>query len=639
MRVLGDEIDLADALGVHLEGDLLRRQFAVDVLAAGHRGRVVIEQLVGDVGAGGDRLADRQRAGMEIGAVAEIGEDMLFLGEGRHAHPRHALAAHMREGLGVAVHPQRHEVAADAGEGAAAFRHLGRGVVRTARAEIRRAGNGRDRLHLSCLPAIEPVGLGAQHLGDLRIEIKPKQAFAQRACQRSDGKLGGEGQEALVVIVHLADDARADVVAPVEQLLLDLVLDDLAPFLDDEDLFEPDRKLTHTFRLQRPGHADLVETNADLGRNLLGNPEFAQRLADILVALAGCHDAVAGIRRIQGNAVDLVGAGERNRRIALVVLQAQVLLIAIVGPADVEATRRHLEVGGDDEGLHLVGEVDLGRGLHGLGDHLHADPATGVARHRDTQQAHLDHFMDAGGIEIGHQRGNKGVVGLMRDGRGLCAVVVAGKHQHAAILGRTCRVGVAEDVAAAVDAGPLAVPDADHAIILRAGGQAELLRTPDRGRRQVLVHAGLELDVVLLEVFSRCEELLVITAERRAAVARNEACRIQPHRAVAPDLGHGQAHQRLDTRQEDVACPLGVFLVETDRTLVDSHLSPRKPWSFRPILVSGSSCLEPVYVGFFIRRDTNLAPKAPSPKIATSCPGDRQPISIYVAQRAWRETA
>ena len=93
------------------------------------------------------------------------------------------------------------------------------------------------------LPAVEPVGLGAQHRGDFGIEIKSKQPFGQRTGKRGDAELGGEGEEALVVVVHLADDARADVVAPVEQLLLDLVLDDLAALLDDEDLFEPDGEL------------------------------------------------------------------------------------------------------------------------------------------------------------------------------------------------------------------------------------------------------------------------------------------------------------------------------------------------------------------------------------------------------------
>src|SRR5215470_2914076 len=138
---------------------------------------------------------------------------------------------------------------------------------------------------------------------------------------------------------------------------------------------------------------------------------------------------------------------------------------------------------------------------------------------------------------------------------------------------------MAENVAAAVDAGALAVPDADHAVVFGAGRQAELLRAPDRGGGQVLVHAGLEFDVVLLEMLARCKELLVVAAKGGATVTGDEACGIQPHGAVAPDLGHWQADQRLQACHKDVASALGVFLVETDRTLVDSHCSPRKSWS------------------------------------------------------------
>src|SRR6201988_4087568 len=102
-----------------------------------------------------------------------------------------------------------------------------------------------------------------------------------------------------------------------------------------------------------------------------------------------------------------------------------------------------------------------------------------------------------------------------------------------------------ENIAAAVDAGALAVPDADHAVVLGAGRQAELLRAPDRGGGQVLVHAGLELDVVLFEMFSRGKELRVVAAKGRAAVTGDEACGIQPHGAVAPDLGHWQGGTSL----------------------------------------------------------------------------------------------
>ena len=84
-------------------------------------------------------------------------------------------------------------------------------------------------------------------------------------------------------------------------------------------------------------------------------------------------------------------------------------------------------------------------------------------------------------------------------------MVVAGQAQHAAVFRRAGGIAVPEHVAAAVDAGALAVPDADHAVMAGALRQIELLRTPDRGGRQILVHAGLEFDVVLLEVFSRGE--------------------------------------------------------------------------------------------------------------------------------------
>ena len=45
----------------------------------------------------------------------------------------------------------------------------------------------------------------------------------------------------------------------------------------------------------------------------------------------------------------------------------------------------------------------------------------------------------------------------------------------AAVLGCAGVVGVAEDIAGAVDAGPLAVPDAEHAVVLAFAAQLGLL--------------------------------------------------------------------------------------------------------------------------------------------------------------------
>ena len=137
--LVGDDGDALDALGPNLAGDHVDGEVAFMRLAAGHGDGVVVEDLVGDVGVGREREAHRQNAGMIVGAVAEILEDVVALGERRLADPLRALAAHLGEADGRAVHPQRHEMAADAGRRDRAFRHLGRGIVRAARAEERRA--------------------------------------------------------------------------------------------------------------------------------------------------------------------------------------------------------------------------------------------------------------------------------------------------------------------------------------------------------------------------------------------------------------------------------------------------------------------------------------------------------------------
>ena len=125
------------AFGRDLMRDLRDAQAAFGRLAAGHRHRVVVENLVGDVDAGGRCGAQRQQSRMGVGAVAHVLKDMRLAGEGRLPDPGDALAAHMRDGRRAAARDvQRHAVAADAGHGAAAVGDFGRRIVRAAGAEI-----------------------------------------------------------------------------------------------------------------------------------------------------------------------------------------------------------------------------------------------------------------------------------------------------------------------------------------------------------------------------------------------------------------------------------------------------------------------------------------------------------------------
>src|SRR5574337_1617800 len=96
-RAVGDHDNVGDALGFQLADKERNREGAIHGLAAGHGDGVVVEDLVGDVHFGGHRLADGEYAGAEIGAVPQVGEDVLLAGEGRLPDPGHAFAPHLGE--------------------------------------------------------------------------------------------------------------------------------------------------------------------------------------------------------------------------------------------------------------------------------------------------------------------------------------------------------------------------------------------------------------------------------------------------------------------------------------------------------------------------------------------------------------
>ena len=117
---------------------------------------------------------------MEVGAVAEVGEDVFFLRERRLPDPRRAFGAHVGEGRGLAIHPHRHEVAADAGGGAAAFGHAGGRVVRAAGAEVGLANRRHARLGQDFFLEAEE----GKPIAELRTQLIRQTKFLQALCDR-----------------------------------------------------------------------------------------------------------------------------------------------------------------------------------------------------------------------------------------------------------------------------------------------------------------------------------------------------------------------------------------------------------------------------------------------------------------------
>ena len=110
-----------------------------DRLTTGHGNRIVVQNLVSDVDASGNALADGQDAAVKISTITDVGKHVFFVAEVLLANPRRALTPHLRKANGAAVHPHAHEMTTNARHGARTFGNFGAGIVGTTRAEPRHA--------------------------------------------------------------------------------------------------------------------------------------------------------------------------------------------------------------------------------------------------------------------------------------------------------------------------------------------------------------------------------------------------------------------------------------------------------------------------------------------------------------------
>ena len=84
----------------------------------------------------------------------------------------------------------------------------------------------------------------------------------------------------------------------------------------------PSRERGRALRLERQGHADLVQAQPQPPRLGLVDAQVLQRLAHVHVGLAAGDDAELRVGRIEDDAVEPVGAGEGLRGLELVACAA-----------------------------------------------------------------------------------------------------------------------------------------------------------------------------------------------------------------------------------------------------------------------------------------------------------------------------
>ena len=258
-----------DAFGRELARDLRHGQRAVDRLAAGHRDRVVVQNLVGDRHLRRQRRANRQHAGVEVGAVAKVGEHVLRFGERRLADPGHAFAAHLRKGL-RRCGPSRSPCSGSRCRPA-------RGCLPARGSTCCAGSRSRNAACAACRRAAAPARV--PWLRGRRARSMMRALMWKRAMRWAMTRAMPRGR-AVRRPPAAASRASAAPIPPCRRIcrrragarprascrvLPSLVFDDLALFLDHQNLFEPSGEIARRLPLRAATHADLVQADADLG--------------------------------------------------------------------------------------------------------------------------------------------------------------------------------------------------------------------------------------------------------------------------------------------------------------------------------------------------------------------------------------
>src|SRR5438132_98389 len=255
-------------------------------------------------------------------------------------------------------------------------------------------------------------------------------------------------QNPVPTLIKLADNPWADVRPPIVKLLFQLVLDDCALFLHDEDLLESFGKAPDPLAFKRPGHRHFVKTYTDFRGMRVVDPEIVEGLAHVEIGFAGGHNSEARARAIYDDTVEVVSAGKGERRVKLVSVESIFLVERLIRPADIEPPWRHLEIVRVLDLEPLRADLDRRGAVDGLGDGLEGDPATRVARHRPAIEAEIEQFLYSGGVQYRNARIHKGIFGLVRQGRRFARVVIACEQQHSTVWRRSGGVAMLECVAA-----------------------------------------------------------------------------------------------------------------------------------------------------------------------------------------------
>ena len=577
--VVGADGDGADALGGQRPGQGRNIHEAGHVLATGHGNRRVVEQLEGDMNAGGHAGPDGQAARVAERPVAQVLKQVPVAHKRSQPDPMGSFGSHRRgryEGLvGVADFEMDHAMAAHAAPGDRTDRHHGGTVVGTAAAKGRRPGRkvrqGQDGL-------ADGRGLRRCHVG-------------QNSSEDGEHPLGCEfsrdRHQRLALAVPLGLHRREP-----PGFLQDgshLLLDERPLLFNDQNLVHGIGQLHDPGRHERIGQGQLENPNTGTGQVVGSDPSRFQGAEHVTIGLAGTHNAEPGARfrsdeDIQSPAryPTLGGSQATVQPQALQIAGTDQLAAGLVVPGPAV-----------DDDFGVVGvacDEPINGGVHRsdpVGHCCHdaySDPGSAEAAEAKGCHAEVEEVLLIGRHDHGYGRVGQGQVGVVGQGRRLGGRVVSDEQHGSARRARAHGVGVLEHVAAAIEAGTFAIPGANDTIEALVGDGGAHLRTPHGRGGQLLVEPRAVVDAVGGQLVPQAAYGQVGGTQRRTRVPGHEGGRIQAHPQVQSPPGYQQVGDGVDPGEQAAGpmlprCGAGVV------SRADRHVLPPVPaWPRRVLL-------------------------------------------------------
>ena len=331
--------------------------------------------------------------------------------------------------------------------------------MRAPRAEVRQARQG-FRNQVGCHQLLDEghpllqvfvVGILQDALSEFHCDVVGVQCH----CGRKEDRSG---------FVVLANDSRC--VCHSVECVLELRFDEPALFLNDDDTVQPLCKLPESFRIERPRHSNLEEAQPQPLREPFVNAQLFKREPHIHVRLARGDQAQPRVRGVPDDAVESIEAGKGKDGGQFELVQPTLLLLRGVGPANLHPAFRKHKIFGRDELEAAGANINGSGGFHGVVNALERSPGSSIARKRPADQSAVEDFLHAGGVKNGDHRVHHGKLTLVA-GRGRFAgVVIAEQGQHSPQRHGAREIPVAQRIPGAVHSWALAVPHAEHTIVL-----------------------------------------------------------------------------------------------------------------------------------------------------------------------------